>query len=499
VKLDGYVRVSRVGGRSGPSFISPQLQRDEIEAWARFRGAEIVKFHTDLDESGSKIDRPGLQRDLARVESGKTEGIVVAKLDRFARSLTGALETIKRLDQAGAVFISVAEGLDPTTPAGKMMMRLMLIMAEFELDRHRETWEQSRRRAVARGVHLAGRVPTGYRRTKSGRLVPSPKSAPQIATCFQMRAEYRSWAEIVDYVRDCGLTNPFGGAGWMPRSLMVLMRNRAYIGEARSGTFSVAGAHEPLVERGIWELAQLTRTLTTQTSTRPAPLSGLLRCGGCRYTMSPGGELSRDGSFRPRYYCKQRSAGGPCQHPAMVRGPEIEEVVEEAFFSLYEESPLRRRAREDSRSRAEAELTVAEEELDQAEGVESPSVAVESEVAALKLTVAAARERLIELTRSTLLPPPATLRASWPGLSVTERRRHLALLADAVILHPDRSRDLRSRVLVIPWGLAPVDLPHRNAKGTPVPLECSRDGDTVAVAGRGDSYDGGLAALSISQ
>lgn len=160
--LDGYVRVSKVGGREGASFISPELQREEIENWARFKRAEISEVHVDLDESGGTVHRPGLERVLERAEAGITQGIVVAKLDRFARSLTGALETIRRLDEAGAMFISVAEGLDPTTPAGKMMMRLMLVMAEFELDRLKESWVQSRRRAVMRGFHVSSQPPTGY-------------------------------------------------------------------------------------------------------------------------------------------------------------------------------------------------------------------------------------------------------------------------------------------------------------------------------------------------
>jgi DNA invertase Pin-like site-specific DNA recombinase len=95
-----------------------------MEAWARFRGVEILRFHTDLDESGAKLTRPALEEALIRAEAEVSDGIFVAKLDRSARSLTGALETIKRLDEAGATLVSVAEGLDPTTPAGKMLMRL---------------------------------------------------------------------------------------------------------------------------------------------------------------------------------------------------------------------------------------------------------------------------------------------------------------------------------------------------------------------------------------
>ena len=195
--------MSRVGARKGATFVSPELQRTEIEAWARYRGVEILSFHTDLDVSGARLERPGLERALRRAESGESEGIVVARLDRFARNLTGALETIGRLEAAGAAFVSVAEGLDPTTPAGKMLMRVMLLTAEFELDGIRKGWDESRRRAVARGLHPSSVPPTGYRRGRDGRLVLDPESAPALAELFRMRASYRSWHEMPDVRLPC--------------------------------------------------------------------------------------------------------------------------------------------------------------------------------------------------------------------------------------------------------------------------------------------------------
>ncbi len=54
MQLDGYIRVSRVGGRGGDSFISPAVQRDQIERWAAMRGATIVKWHEEYDQSGGK-------------------------------------------------------------------------------------------------------------------------------------------------------------------------------------------------------------------------------------------------------------------------------------------------------------------------------------------------------------------------------------------------------------------------------------------------------------
>lgn len=56
--MDGYIRVSRVGGRGGDSFISPDVQREQIAAWTKLRGVTIAAWHEDLDQSGGSIDRP---------------------------------------------------------------------------------------------------------------------------------------------------------------------------------------------------------------------------------------------------------------------------------------------------------------------------------------------------------------------------------------------------------------------------------------------------------
>jgi hypothetical protein len=69
VVVDGYVRVSQVRGRKGPSFISPIEQREQIVGWAKINGAEVLEVFEELDESGTRRDRPLLMRALERVWS----------------------------------------------------------------------------------------------------------------------------------------------------------------------------------------------------------------------------------------------------------------------------------------------------------------------------------------------------------------------------------------------------------------------------------------------
>ena len=68
---------------------------------------------------------------IERVETGASDGIVVAKLDRFGRSLLDSLAAIERIRTAGGTFVSVQDGFDVSTDTGKLVLRFMLSMAEW--------------------------------------------------------------------------------------------------------------------------------------------------------------------------------------------------------------------------------------------------------------------------------------------------------------------------------------------------------------------------------
>lgn len=97
MRADGYVRVSRVSGREGANFISPDVQRERIRAHAKALGHEIATIHQDLDLPGSHSKRPGLQRALTRIERGTVQGLIVARLDRFGRSTIDIHRNLERI------------------------------------------------------------------------------------------------------------------------------------------------------------------------------------------------------------------------------------------------------------------------------------------------------------------------------------------------------------------------------------------------------------------
>ena len=199
---DGYIRVSRVAGREGESFISPDLQRKKISAWAELHEVEIVQWWEELDMSGADRTRPMFQLALERCERGETGGIVVARLDRFARSAIDALEGIKRLNEAGARLVSVEDNFDGSTPMGRFAIGILTLIAELELERIKENWSNATQSAVERGIHISSTPPAGYTKEKKKGLVRSEPDASVIAEAFRKRALGASWTELADFLTE---------------------------------------------------------------------------------------------------------------------------------------------------------------------------------------------------------------------------------------------------------------------------------------------------------
>ena len=80
--------------------------------------------------SGGRWDRPELHRLLDQMRKGDV--LVVSKLDRLSRSLRDVLTIMESLRDSGAGFRSLTEAIDTTTAAGRMMMQMVGVFAEFE-------------------------------------------------------------------------------------------------------------------------------------------------------------------------------------------------------------------------------------------------------------------------------------------------------------------------------------------------------------------------------
>lgn len=179
VKVALYARTSTADGSQ-----DIDLQLDDLKKKAAERGWTIVATHTDT-MSGSTSSRPGLDALLVDVDAGKVELVAVWKLDRLGRSMRHLLETLDHFTTAGVGFVSIRnDGIDTTTPAGRLMLHLLAAFAEFEREMIRER--------VQAGMDRIKR--TG--RTKSGKPPGRPRVDIDVEKVLALRKEGKTWRFI---------------------------------------------------------------------------------------------------------------------------------------------------------------------------------------------------------------------------------------------------------------------------------------------------------------
>lgn len=460
MRLDGYIRVSRVAGRSGDSFISPKVQRERIEGIAAAGGHTIVEWHEELDKTAkAKAHRPLFEKALSRIESGQSDGLVVAKLDRFSRSVRDAAIALQRIEDAGGAFISAEDSLDTSTPMGRFALHMMLAIAELEWERRREGWETARKNAVDRGVHIASRAPTGYDRDESGRLVPN-EHADAVRRCFEAKGNGASWRELSELMN--GVPSPYGSMQWPDRSLSHLLSNRVYLGEARSGEFVNPTAHEALVDELTFSRAQL---IPQEASPRHGKslLTGLLRCAGCRYCMKPDRMKPKSEEERVRLYrCRGRRAQGVCSAPSSALARVIEPYVVEQALSRFESSTVERADDTSALEEAMRERDAAVSERDRFLMIEIADPAVfQRELDRRQEVVDLAEARLAKVRPVESLDV-ASLVEQFPNLTVDEQREVLSAQIDCIFLRRAPGRGtwpIEDRVFICWRNEGPSELP----------------------------------------
>lgn len=165
MKVIGYIRVSTVD--QATEGVSLEAQRKRIESWAFVNEGDVVAVYEDAGISGSKMrNRPGLEQALAH--AGEGYALVAYSISRLARSTRDMLDIADRLEKQGADLVSLSEKIDTTTAAGRMVFRMLAVLAEFERDQISERTKMALAQLKAKGVKLGSPNPSaGGQATKA--------------------------------------------------------------------------------------------------------------------------------------------------------------------------------------------------------------------------------------------------------------------------------------------------------------------------------------------
>jgi site-specific DNA recombinase len=378
MRVATYTRISTDEERQ-PYSLGAQATR--LESYiASQDGWELIRTFTDQC-SGATLDRPALQHALREARAQRFDLLLVYRVDRLARSVRGLAHILEELDGAGVAFRSATEPFDTATSAGRMMVQMLGVFAEFERATIVDRVVAGMERKAARGGWTSGTYPFGYGcDTNTGFLTPRADESPLVPLIFEMYAKQRHGARTIAAWLNQRGHRTHKGRPWSSNAVIRVIRNRAYVGDVFFRDTWHPAPHPPLVDNDLFDRAQAVLTARGDNyslrASNPSDyiLAGLVRCQRCGRHYVGGAAHGRGGRYR-YYTCwsRQRYGTDHCDSDRLSAS-ELEAAIVESLRRTFAQRPLVQKAlrawaagNEAARPKYEEQLTQTEREVAKAE------------------------------------------------------------------------------------------------------------------------------------
>ncbi|HEY3366677.1 MAG TPA: recombinase family protein [Symbiobacteriaceae bacterium] len=307
-------------------------QRDRLGAFALSQGWTVAEYYIDEGISAKDMKRPALKKMLTEIQRG--EVVLVYKLDRLTRSVADLDLLLRKWEADGALFRSCTEDFNTTTAAGRLFIRLVADLAQWERENLAERTRMGMVKRAQEGEWNGGPAPFGYTAVETGerngqkvkRMLMPNEYAPVVRELYERYVSGQGMRTLTLWLnREKGIKSPRGGT-FSDATVSGILKNAVYAGlnvwsrgvkkGLRNPEAVVAeGKHEPIVSRALWSQAQQMRerrlSLPPRHATGGNILTGIGRCGACGgfLKINLGGTKGR-----PRYYrCGNYVTKGTCR------------------------------------------------------------------------------------------------------------------------------------------------------------------------------------------
>jgi DNA invertase Pin-like site-specific DNA recombinase len=174
-------------------------QHADLSTWATGQQAtgQSVRFYTDKF-TGKTLDRPGMMKLLGDIRAGRVKTVAVWRLDRLGRTAKGLTALFEELVALKVNFISLRDGIDLSTPAGRLIANVLASVAAYETEIRAERIAAGKAAKAAKiaAIIRAGAVPPVINKGGRPKGVPA-KVTPTVARMIlQMKAERKKVAHI---------------------------------------------------------------------------------------------------------------------------------------------------------------------------------------------------------------------------------------------------------------------------------------------------------------
>jgi site-specific DNA recombinase len=320
--------------------------------------------------SGATLERPGLNRALSEARAGRYDLLLVYRVDRLARSVRGLAQILEELDSAGVAFRSATEPFDTSSPAGRMMVQMLGVFAEFERATIIDRVIAGMERKAARGGWCGGRQPYGYQ-LQGGTLAADDTEAAIVKIMFDLYIHQRLGSHaIANWLNTAGHRTK-AGRPWSYKAVLTVLRNRTYRGQVHfRGTWYEA-MHPALVDTETFEAAQVLLDERGEDVSKRASnssdylLTGLVICERCQRHYTGTAATGRHGGTYRYYTCAGRQRYGTKAGCDADRLPadDLDQAVIASLLDTYNHTDLFNQAVEAAAVASQAGRQQREEEL----------------------------------------------------------------------------------------------------------------------------------------
>jgi len=341
---------------------------------------KVITF-IDNGFSGGNVERDGFQKMMKLVRQGRVSKVIVYKLDRISRSLADFVNILQEFKAHKVEFVSSQESFDTSSPYGELIVKILMVFAEFERTSIINRVTQAYHHRSEMGFYMGGRQPYGFElvptvihNIKTKKLSPLPSEIEQIRYIFEVYAQENvSLRRLLD-ILVAENKQPLNGSRWTTAKLSTLLKNPIYVkADAdvydyydRHGTQMITdvslftgeyGAqlyghtkhdpasadwsdmklvlltHEGVVDSDIWLKCQRklekNKQVTSSVSNQTSWLAGKVICAQCGHTMTTiKGKKNKDGEIRRYFNCTGKSHKRICNGPAVsIYAEDLENLV----------------------------------------------------------------------------------------------------------------------------------------------------------------------------
>ncbi|MCI8790376.1 MAG: recombinase family protein [Lachnospiraceae bacterium] len=346
------------------------------------RDEKVLTF-VDNGFSGGNINRDGFQKMMKLVRQDKVSKVIVYKLDRMSRSLADFVNILQEFKAHNVEFVSSQESFDTSSPYGELIVKILMVFAEFERTSTINRVTQAYAHRSEMGFYMGGRQPYGFElvptvihNIKTKKLNPIPDQAAQVQYIFEVYAqESVSLRRLQDILIAEG-KNPLNGSAWTTAKLSALLKNPIYVRADcdiydyydRHGVQMITDAamftgeygaqlygrtkhesgnpdwsdmklvlltHNGIVDSDIWLKCQRklekNKQITNSYSNPTSWLAGKVICEKCGHTMTTiKGKTNKTGEMRRYFNCTGKS------HKKLCTGPKVSIYAEDLENMVYD-------------------------------------------------------------------------------------------------------------------------------------------------------------------